>query len=759
MRAFGAEKVALSASMVPLKALNQPEGLGSEESDNVEKRVEEAISSSEVPTLNEQVTSSSKVPTLDFSSFPVKAMKVKLNLFLSHNGSFPSRYRPMIWKFLLRLPQNNHAYQQLCSSGTHPCFLNIHDTSSLQYGHLVDGVRGVCSQMSAWSPIFAETLYLPQVVFPFLLAFENEEMQVALESVMTFFMWIGYSWHASFPDPPSHVLNTFIALLNHHDTRLSQHISRNGADVGAICWRLITSLFTEMMAKQEWYALMDFLFCKFENPEFFYLVPIAVLTTTRSSAFCVSDDKLIEEYYRNQQGVKAVTIINQIVSMQTATPPKLLSTVVSPNNLKMGEKREILKGMPKFPLSSGEYPIYDGYNRDMVDLELEEKAVNASHKKEVEARLQMLVDIEREVNVVEATHQQWMLSHEAMAEAEIKRKMKALLEEKEHIRELLELDEAILKKKVTSLLSLESVVKDETTLLHSINCRNVELLEANDSNIETRKNYYQSKQRHREISEEVEMIGSERSAQLLLARLKQEWTKNLSLAMDISEHKQLAAADLSIQQWKIIDGDAKKLRSDRSTDLKKDLNMEIHSKLDAEIHQLSQRVELTKNAQILDIEGIRAVRSAHTSADLADAIAEKRIIDHQKEELNNLAVEAQNIAKEFVDTPQVHLLEATENIRTECENLIRDERNHVESAIDNSSRVRSASMIQEWSGEKETQLREILNAERVVQEQSLRIKRSTMLTEVHITCQYLLILFLSQLSEIHLNTQNLYIRL
>lgn len=37
----------------------------------------------------------------------------KLQAFLMKNGEFPARYRPLIWRFLLKLPENTEAFADL----------------------------------------------------------------------------------------------------------------------------------------------------------------------------------------------------------------------------------------------------------------------------------------------------------------------------------------------------------------------------------------------------------------------------------------------------------------------------------------------------------------------------------------------------------------------------------------------------------------------------------------------------------------------
>ena len=664
--------------------------------------------------------------------------KKKLQYFLNRNRSFPSRYRSMIWKFLLRLPLNGEAYGKLDATDIHPNFLSIQARNSLQSMKLLSRVQKICSRICTWCPLLAECSYLPQIAFPFTMVFENDDNQVATESVMSFFMWIGHSWLTSFPDPPSHILSTFNAILIHNDPLLAQHICGNNTNVGSICWGLISSIYTEIINTKEWFALMDFLVSRFEEQSLFYLTPIAILKATRASVLCISDSSLIASYYRNQQGIKADELIELIESIQAETPSTLLSFMSPP--LDSRETKETLSastGSPLFPLPSGEYPSYEGYSQRMVDMQMQDEAKCAESRKELEDRRKIVENIEQSTHLLETEHREWMLHHEAVAEAEMKRQVRSMTEEKEYLQKILELDEHILRTKISSLLSLEQIVKEEESLLGHMANKSSKLLKMNDEKIELRKQYHQNKTRHNEIVDNVNKAMSDRFSRVHLARLREEWSNRIIPALDMKTSKESAALKLSTQEWKVDDEKSRLLRSNLAQTLQENLNSEVYSRLDAEIHQLGQRIETTMNEHVLNIENIRAIRSARIKADLASTIAEKDNIDYQKEELTKSVDETEKFAHEVVDIPHARLLERSNKVRCSYENLLNEEKYHIESAKESNSRIRSANVKKSWAIQKESQLRDTLDAERAVQEQSIRIKRSNMQTEA---CSHLFIM-------------------
>ncbi|KAJ1433848.1 hypothetical protein B484DRAFT_394309, partial [Ochromonadaceae sp. CCMP2298] len=56
------------------------------------------------------------LPLFELAALTPKESQVnrkKLSNFLEINGEFPARYRPLIWRFLLRLPENTDQFASL----------------------------------------------------------------------------------------------------------------------------------------------------------------------------------------------------------------------------------------------------------------------------------------------------------------------------------------------------------------------------------------------------------------------------------------------------------------------------------------------------------------------------------------------------------------------------------------------------------------------------------------------------------------------
>ena len=102
----------------------------------------------------------------------------KLLSVLKVNGQFPERHRTLIWRILLRLPENTDAYSDLVRRGVHPAYKRLSDRYPLRSRRIFTRLQAVCSQLAHWAPVLAEASYLPQVVFPFVIVFGRMSWQL-----------------------------------------------------------------------------------------------------------------------------------------------------------------------------------------------------------------------------------------------------------------------------------------------------------------------------------------------------------------------------------------------------------------------------------------------------------------------------------------------------------------------------------------------------------------------------------------------------
>jgi hypothetical protein len=68
----------------------------------------------------------------------------KLKGFLLHFGEFPEKYRLLIWKVLLQLPENRTAFRALSDKEIHPTLKNFRSRYPMKSERLAKSLEKVC---------------------------------------------------------------------------------------------------------------------------------------------------------------------------------------------------------------------------------------------------------------------------------------------------------------------------------------------------------------------------------------------------------------------------------------------------------------------------------------------------------------------------------------------------------------------------------------------------------------------------------------
>jgi hypothetical protein len=107
----------------------------------------------------------------------------KLKRFLKRFGQFPDKFRPVIWRYLLQLPENNNACIALLGKGVHPAWKDLRDKYPLKSEKTFRTIERVISVLSFWSPLFSDMENLPTMVYPFTQVFPD--VLASVETIMS----------------------------------------------------------------------------------------------------------------------------------------------------------------------------------------------------------------------------------------------------------------------------------------------------------------------------------------------------------------------------------------------------------------------------------------------------------------------------------------------------------------------------------------------------------------------------------------------
>ena len=101
---------------------------------------------------------------------------VLLRNLLYTYGEYPGNHRLAMWRKLLSLPNNEEAYAVLLSKGTHPAFAELPRRFPTADRLLLARLQRVASALAHWSPICAEAVVVPGMLFPFVRTCRGDEV-------------------------------------------------------------------------------------------------------------------------------------------------------------------------------------------------------------------------------------------------------------------------------------------------------------------------------------------------------------------------------------------------------------------------------------------------------------------------------------------------------------------------------------------------------------------------------------------------------
>ena len=242
------------------------------------------------------------------SEFPTSSkekMRMKLLQYniikesLDQCSSFPSNMRKYIYQFLFSLPNEKKIYEKYDKMGVHPFYRFLDDIYPLTDITQKSNLQKVCSLLAFYSPLIGNIYFLPELVFPFIKCFPNEE-HFLFELLIAFFHSIGNFWFEFYPGSPLYHIKLSEKIIEHEDSILCEHIEKiyRESDIAElklteIIWRLIRNLFSESLVKDHWLQMIDFLFAYNHKPEMIlYIASSFILSIKNQILACSNSDEL-----------------------------------------------------------------------------------------------------------------------------------------------------------------------------------------------------------------------------------------------------------------------------------------------------------------------------------------------------------------------------------------------------------------------------------------------------------------------------------
>ena len=283
----------------------------------------------------------------------------RLLALLRSYGQYPERYRLLIWGYLLQLPRNEDAFAQLMRRGIHPNYSNLAEDYPISDQRVMRKLQKTLSGLAHWSPVFSNLSYLPSMAFPFVKLYEADALG-AFETLMAFVLNWCDGWFETFPHPPIPVLTHVERLLHHHDQGLLDNLVARGIDARVYAWRMMRTLFTEVLSRDEWLHLFDHVLSHSDESSLFLFAIVAYLKQFRAAIIGAGSNEEIEAFLQRQNPVSIEGLIRSMYRLRANTPNELIPSKTEATAM-------------NFPLGKGHYPIFDRYPKYVVNYQLQER--------------------------------------------------------------------------------------------------------------------------------------------------------------------------------------------------------------------------------------------------------------------------------------------------------------------------------------------------------------------------------------------------
>eukprot|EP00742_Colponemidia_sp_Colp-10_P013948 GILJ01015792.1.p1 GENE.GILJ01015792.1~~GILJ01015792.1.p1 ORF type:complete len:1219 (+),score=262.29 GILJ01015792.1:520-3657(+) len=552
----------------------------------------------DVPSSFEPLYRSAKL-----DPFAAQLNKEKLQSMLSTYGQYPDKYRLLIWRFLLELPHNEEAFNNLSAKGIHPSFEDLPKRYPLQNRRLSQRLQKTLSQLAFWSPIFSDVPYMPALVFPFIKLFGSDELSCfeVLASVLVH--WC-QRWFEFFPNPPLTVLHWIESLLQYHDPQLLNHFERIGATSQTYAWIMLQTMFTEVLTKQEWLSLMDHLVTSSAEPFQLLFAVIGYLRYFRSAILQCSKVEEIELFLRRQNALNLQHILRSINDLRTKTPASMIP--VYEQNL---------------PLSHPQYPLFNGYPKFVVDYQIKERDRIIEEERSLHRKKELLNDLHEKAKELAVQEEAFKLQQEQILMAEQQRREKANAEEQARLKERARIDQMARQRRLEQISKMEDSVK--ASLERQTKLREAELSRLQDE-LDRRKaveDYEVSARLEEEALLNLEFQASQRLQELAEIREREDNARHLRMELSAKDREAELKTKLVNESWTTED-EERKLRQQLARQNREriaSLNRDLQERRQAEMQYRLK--ELEKGTKVSVVERERRLR--HTAEDIESSQQEQ----------------------------------------------------------------------------------------------------------------------------------------
>ncbi len=234
-------------------------------------------------------------------------------------GGYPSKFRKLVWKELLRLPVSSAAFRELTCRPL-PSFIALKQLFHEDIGAREDKherrQRHAFVRLIQWCPILAEVAFVEVFARPFVRLFSTDE-HLAFEAIATILGNWGWPLLSSYPDPPLQLLSETGALLKMHDPQL--HAALESARcLRRALWRLMSTGLSTILFPSDWLLAWDHILTN--TFAFYVFMVVSIAKSQRQRLMAAARDGCIEEALATHQSVDILRVIRDTYVFASTTP-------------------------------------------------------------------------------------------------------------------------------------------------------------------------------------------------------------------------------------------------------------------------------------------------------------------------------------------------------------------------------------------------------------------------------------------------------
>ena len=226
----------------------------------------------------------------------------------------------LIWKHMLKLPENKETYGLILEKGLHPCTQHFDQTFPIRDVSAKRNLKRIISCLAHWSDVFAHCEFLPNFVFPFIKTFPNN-LLICFEIIATLLLNHCHLWFEFVPLEPINYLGIIDNVLGYFEPNLMKFYVEKNVSHSIYAWSLIKNAFTEVLDTHQWLQLWDNIISNCGSFLIFSIVAYNVLM--KHAIMQLANVESITEFFQNQNLINMKKFLRKIYELIDICPKAL----------------------------------------------------------------------------------------------------------------------------------------------------------------------------------------------------------------------------------------------------------------------------------------------------------------------------------------------------------------------------------------------------------------------------------------------------